>query len=89
MEAMAAGRPIIAFRGGDIPEHIEEGKTGIFFENQTADDIIKAVGKIDDYNFDPAYIRQKAEKFDKKHFKAKIKDCIEREFEKHKKLAHI
>ncbi len=52
IEAMAAGRPVIAYRGGDIPEHIEEGKTGIFFEKQTAVDIIKALRKFQerDYN---------------------------------------
>lgn len=82
IEAMASGRPIIAYRGGDIPEHIEEGKSGIFFERQTAQDIIEAVEKFRGEDYDPAYIRAQAEKFDKSLFKAKIKEYIDIEYKK-------
>jgi glycosyltransferase involved in cell wall biosynthesis len=84
IEAMASGRPVIAYRGGDIPEHMEEGKTGIFFDNQTAEDIILAVKKFRDEDFDPEYIRQKALRFDKEIFKAKIKEYIDREMAQHR-----
>jgi glycosyltransferase involved in cell wall biosynthesis len=83
IEAMASGRPVIAYRGGDIPEHIEEGKTGMFFEHQTAEDIVEAVNKFRDSDYDPAYIREKARKFDKKIFKDKIKNYIEKELAEH------
>lgn len=90
IEAMAAGRPLIAFRGGDIPEHMEEGKTGIFFENQTAEDIISAVKKFRDGDFDPHYIREKTLKFDREIFKSRIRDYIEKELDEHKsRLATI
>ncbi|MEI6587812.1 MAG: glycosyltransferase [Candidatus Moraniibacteriota bacterium] len=79
IEAMASGRPLIAYRGGDIPEHIEEGKTGIFFENQTPQDIIEAVERFRDNDYDPNYIREKVSKFDKKFFKEKIKKYINQE----------
>lgn len=85
MEAMASGRPLIAYRGGDIPEHVEEGKTGIFFSRQGADDIVEAVEKFCDADYDPQYIRSKVVKFDKEAFKSKIKRYIEEELEKHKK----
>lgn len=80
IEAMASGTPLIAYRGGDIPEHMEEGKTGIFFERQRSQDIIEAVDKFKKINFDPELIRQKALKFDKEIFKAKIKEYIEKEW---------
>jgi glycosyltransferase involved in cell wall biosynthesis len=83
IEAMASGRPVIAYRGGDIPEHIEEGKTGIFFENQTAEDIVEAVKKFKDEDYDSNYIRAKAIKFDKQIFKEKIKNYIDEELAKH------
>ncbi|MFA6973230.1 MAG: glycosyltransferase [Parcubacteria group bacterium] len=84
IEAMASGRPVIAFRGGDIPEHIEEGRTGMFFETQTAADIVAAIGRFKDADFDPAYIRGTALKFDRELFKSKIKDYIETELALHK-----
>ena len=84
IEALASGAPLIAYRGGDIPEHVEEGKTGIFFEERTAKDIVAAVRKFKDYNFDPEYIRQSVLKFDKSIFKAKIKDYIESEYNQFK-----
>ena len=81
VEAMASGRPIIAYRGGDIPEHMEEGKMGIFFERQTANDIVEAVRKFDDKIFDPKYIREKSLRFDKEIFKEKIKNLIQEEWQ--------
>lgn len=77
VEAMASGRPVIAYRGGDIPEHLEEGKTGIFFDNQTSDNIVEAVGKFKSSDFDSNYIREKSLKFDKEIFKDKIKRYVE------------
>ncbi len=77
IEAMASGRPVIAFRGGDIPEHLEEGKMGIFFDRQTPEDIISAVEKFRDEDYDPQYIRSKALPFDREIFKDKIRKHIE------------
>jgi glycosyltransferase involved in cell wall biosynthesis len=79
IEAFASGRPVIAFKGGDIPEHMEEGKMGIFFNNQTSGDIIRAVKQFESMNFDKNYIRSKSLKFDKEIFKGKIKECVEQE----------
>lgn len=79
IEAMTSGRPVIAYRGGDIPEHMEDGKTGIFFEEQKSEDIVEAVKKFQKIKFDPNYIRKGTEKFDKSVFKAKIKEYINRE----------
>lgn len=84
VEAMASGRPIIAYRGGDIPEHMEEGKMGVFFEKQKPEDIVEAVKKFKSIEFDPEYIREKSLKFDKKMFKDKIKDYVEREYDSFK-----
>ncbi|MCX6763487.1 MAG: glycosyltransferase [Candidatus Moranbacteria bacterium] len=84
VEAMASGRPVIAFRGGDIPEHMEEGRTGVFFENQTAADIVTAVKKFEDIKFNPQYIRSQSLKFDRELFKSKIKDYIEAELVRYK-----
>jgi len=80
IEAMASGTPLIAYDGGDIPEHMEEGKTGVFFAHQTAEDLIEAVRKFKNSDYDPDYIRQRVFKFDKEIFKARIKEYIDKEW---------
>jgi len=86
IEAMASGRPVIAYRAGDIPEHLIEGKSGIFFEHQTADDIISAVRKFEKMKFDPTFIRDNVLKFDREFFKKKILAYIKNEHSKFKKI---
>jgi glycosyltransferase involved in cell wall biosynthesis len=84
IEAMASGRPLIAYWGGDIPEHMEEEKAGIFFERQDSADIIEAVKKFETMIFDPKVIRDQVLKFDREIFKSKIKDYVEKALLEHK-----
>lgn len=77
-EAFASGRPLIAFRGGDIPEHLEDGKMGIFFDRQTVDDIVVAVRTFRDADYDPDFIRRKALAFDRSIFKKKMRSYLDR-----------
>ncbi len=83
---MASGRPLLAYRGGDIVEHMQEGKMGVYFEEQTAEAVVKAVEKFDENRYDPACIRAQALHFDKERFKATIKDYVEKALEEHLKL---
>ncbi len=76
-EAFASGRPVIAYRGGDIVEHLEEGKMGEFFDEQTASSLVGAVERFRGRSYDSASIRAKAERFDKERFKARIRDSVE------------
>lgn len=84
IEAMASGKPLLAYRGGDIVEHMEEGKMGEYFEAQTKDSLIEAVKRFDEKKYDPAYIREKAKIFDKELFKATIKDYIDTALAEHR-----
>ena len=86
IEAMASGRPLIAYRGGDIVEHMEEGKMGVFFDSQTPEAIVAALEEFDDNVYDPAYIRSKSLHFDKARFKTTIKDYVEKELSAHLRL---
>lgn len=76
VEAMASGRPVIAFRGGDIEERVEEGVSGVFFDEQSEGAIMGAVSRFEKYSFDPETIREKALPFDKEIFKKKIKEYV-------------
>ncbi|MCK4636125.1 MAG: glycosyltransferase [Candidatus Moranbacteria bacterium] len=79
IEALAAGRPIIAFQGGDIVEHIEDGNEGVFFDKQTPESLIEAVKRFDGLKFDSQHNREVALKFDREIFKGKIKEYVEKE----------
>ena len=85
IEAMASGRPLIAYRGGDIVEHMEEGKMGVYFDEQTPEAVVEAVQGFDETRYDPAFIRSQALRFDKERFKATIKDYVTNALEEHLK----
>lgn len=78
VEAMASGRPVIAYRKGGALETVIEGKTGLFFNEQTMESLIEAVKNFDEGRFDPERIRRHAEKFDSSVFKTKISESISR-----------
>ncbi len=80
LEAMAAGKPVIAYRGGGVLESVKEGETGLFFDEQTPESLIKAIRKFKPANFNPKKIRTHALKFDKEKFKKKIKDFVEKSY---------
>jgi len=77
VEAMAAGKPVIAFRGGGALETIKEGVTGEFFDEQTPDAIIGVVKKFNPDKYNPEACRAQAKKFSKEEFKRKIKFFVE------------
>ncbi len=83
IEALASGRPLISYRGGDIVEHLEEGKMGIFFDEQTPEAIMEALGRFSDERYDPEYIRSRVLGFDRDIFKQKIRHRVEALWQEH------
>lgn len=84
LEAMASGRPVIAYNQGGSLDTMIEGKTGLFFDDQTVESLKKAVLKCETKQFDPKFIREHAEKFDIEIFKEKMLNYIEKEWKKFK-----
>jgi glycosyltransferase involved in cell wall biosynthesis len=79
VEAMAAGRPVIAFRGGGYLETVVEGKTGIFFDKPTVDSLVAVLKRFNvsiHQTFKPKDCRQQAKKFSKERFRREIKKFI-------------
>lgn len=81
IEALASGRPVIAFRRGDIVENAQEGTSGIFFLQQTKKDLKEAIEKFEKTQFDGQKIRQSVLQFDKKIFQSKMKKTVEKKWE--------
>jgi glycosyltransferase involved in cell wall biosynthesis len=85
VEAMSAGRPVIAYCGGGAVETVREGVSGMFFAEQTAESLAQTVKKFQFAAFDKNQIRREAEKFDKTIFKEKIKKYVEKAYEERKR----
>ena len=81
VEAMASGRPVIAYKRGGAIETVKEGVTGIFFNEQTVESLVLAMNNFDSAKFNPAIIKQHAEQFSQEKFKKEISEFIEREDE--------
>jgi glycosyltransferase involved in cell wall biosynthesis len=71
-EALAAGTPVIAYAKGGALDIVQDGETGVLFDTQTVEDLIKAIQKADKINFLPATLHRKAKRFDKGLFATKI-----------------
>ena len=71
VEAMAAGKPVIAYGKGGVLESVIEGKTGIFFYEPTAESLAVAIRRFltMEKKFDWRAISQNAQKFSREKFK--------------------
>ena len=81
VEAQAAGRPVIAFRGGGYLETVVDRKTGIFFDKLTVEDLISTLRRYDDtyhHIIKPEACRHQAKKFSKEEFKKKMLKLVRR-----------
>jgi len=84
LEAMAAGRPVIAFgRGGAretvVPPGEGEAPTGLFFDHQTVDDLVDAIRRLESgaIAFEPKTLRRRAEGFDRPLFRERVQAYLE------------
>lgn len=80
LEAMASGRPVIAFGRGGARETVVDGVTGLFFHAQTAESLRAALDRFEamETHFDPAAIRRHAERFGRERFAAEVGALVER-----------
>jgi glycosyltransferase involved in cell wall biosynthesis len=72
VEALAAGRPVIAFGEGGVRESVEPGVTGVFYERNDPASLAAAVRGFDALAVDPAACRAAAERFSVERFQARL-----------------
>jgi glycosyltransferase involved in cell wall biosynthesis len=75
VEAMMAGTPVIAFRGGGYIESVIENKTGVFFEEPTIESLSNAISHFNhsnDRSITPENCINQAKKFSKERFKKEM-----------------
>ena len=76
VEALAAGRPVIALGEGGVRESVVEGVTGTFFDRCEPDALEDAVRAFDPLSIDPGACRAAAERFGAERFREVLKQIV-------------
>ena len=72
LEAQACGRPVLAYGKGGALETVTDGRTGLFFQNQTPEALIQSMEEFETRQWNPALIRKHAQTFDRDIHRRKI-----------------
>jgi glycosyltransferase involved in cell wall biosynthesis len=86
LEAMALGKPVIAYRKGGALETVKDGLSGIFFDEQTKKKLIKAIKDFQKIRFNSEKIMKHAKNFGKERFKKEIELFVNNSLKKHKDM---
>ena len=77
LEAMAAGTPVVAFRGGGALDTVVEGRTGIFFDEPVVNSIRGALEQAGARQWNRGQIREHAASFSRARFQQQMKDALQ------------
>lgn len=83
VEAMACGKPVIAYAAGGAMDTVSEGVNGTFFFEQTAESVMEAIKHFNPTRYSPEEIRRRAMIFDVELFKKKMFNFIREKYEEH------
>ena len=76
VEAMSAGRPVIAFAGGGALDTVLPGVTGELFQPQSVEGLLAVLEGFDPRAYDPGACRAQAEKFSRARFQRELMDFL-------------
>ena len=68
VEAMAAGKPVVAYGHAGSAETVIDGQTGIHFDRQTVEDVADAISALEKRSWDATKIRSVAEQYSEERF---------------------
>ncbi|MGH2411343.1 MAG: glycosyltransferase, partial [Chloroflexota bacterium] len=73
VEAMAGGKPVIAYGAGGALESVIAGETGEFFPERTPEALAAVMTQWDDSRYQPTRCRARAAEFDKGTFRSRMR----------------
>lgn len=81
VEAMSAGKPVLAFGRGGATETVVTGVTGEFFTEQTSESLEDGLARLlrNEHKYQSNKIREQAEKFSRERFEEQIKRVVKEE----------
>ncbi len=77
-EAQACGAPVIALNAGGAKEIVQDGVSGVLFDNQSVEGLQAALVRFLSLRFDHKAIAKSAERFSKERFEAGIQEAIKK-----------
>ena len=77
VEALAAGAPVICFGKGGALDIVQDGETGVLFDQQSVESVVEAIKRAEKINFLPSNLARKARRFDKSLFISKIRNVLD------------
>ena len=80
LEALACGKPVIAYGKGGVLETVIPGTTGVFFNKQEVGELEKVLKNFNPKNYNPMICRSSVEKFDKITFVKSIKAFVDKKY---------
>lgn len=78
VEAMAAGRPVIALPRGGATETVIDGVTGLFMRYEGWEGVLDALLRFEEKKFDPPTIAAHAQQFSRERFNERIAAVVAR-----------
>ncbi|MDD5043682.1 MAG: glycosyltransferase [Patescibacteria group bacterium] len=81
VEAMASGRPVIAYKAGGALETVVPGLSGEFFDEQIWEELGDKIIRFQPEKYNPEQIKKYAEQFDTENFKTKIRNFVQSSLE--------
>jgi glycosyltransferase involved in cell wall biosynthesis len=79
LEAQACGTPVIAFGRGGALDTVVEGKTGVFFAEQTPESLTDAIKRFEGMRFEGEEVRGHAKKFSAEKFRSRLREIVQTE----------
>lgn len=76
VEALAAGTPVIAYQAGGALDYVQDGVTGLFFEEQTVDSLCEAINRLPQHTFDNRAITNSTARFAPNIFRQQLADYL-------------
>jgi len=77
VEALAAGRPVVAYGRAGALETITDGETGLHFAHQEPESLLEALERLDSMEFDSQNLLQSAERFSERRFQSQFLSACE------------
>ena len=76
VEALAAGTPVIGYKKAGTVDIVDDGVSGVLFDEQTVEGVVSAIQKAQNMEFSPATLHRISKRFAKSLFISKIQKII-------------